>query len=155
MNTRREFFQNNLLSFAVFPFINKFNIVNNDNTPFNLNEIRWDIADRICDLFILHIEEKIKPQKNIISVDIYYDNTINDPKRFGIYGYCCSDNDVVVGTKIDWLKTYNVSPFIVMDLITKKLIKNHNLHVDKNFFIPEKQTRKVTNNIFALRLVKE
>ena len=149
MKTRREFFQNSLLSFGIVPFLNKFD--------FNHNNIlsRYDMADRICDLFILQIEKKIKPQKNIISVDIYYDNTINDPKRVGIYGYGCSDNLVIVDTKVDWLKKYNVSPFIVMDLITKKLIKNHNLHLDKTFFIPEKQTRKVTNNIFGLLLVKE
>lgn len=31
MNTRREFFQNSLLSFGILPLLNKFNFSNNDS----------------------------------------------------------------------------------------------------------------------------
>lgn len=127
MNTRREFFQNNILSFGVFPFLNKFNIVNNDNdnTPFSLNEIRWDVANKVCENFILQMQRKIKSQtKNIHSISIYWDDTINDPKRVGIYGFGCSDNNVLFGTSIDWLKKYNVSTDLVINSLCSHYIDN-------------------------------
>ena len=119
MSSRREFFQNSLLSFGICPLLNKFHISNNDFLP------RWDIVSKICENFILQIDRAIKSQaKSIDSIDIHWDNMIYDNKKVGIYGYCCSDNHIIVGTKIDWLKRYNVSTDLVIDSLCSYYMKN-------------------------------
>lgn len=119
MNSRREFFQNSLLSFGIFPFLNKFDISNNAFLP------RLDILSKVCDNFIFQMERAIKSQTlNIDSIDIHWDNMIYDTNKVGIYGYCCSDNHIIVGTKIDWLKRYNVSTDLVIDSLCSYYMKN-------------------------------
>ena len=119
MNTRREFFQNGILSFGIIPFLNRFDFSNNNNIlP------RWDIVYRVCENFILQMECGIKSQtKNIDSIDIHWDNTIYDKNKIGIYGYCCSYNHIVVSTKIDWLKQYNISTDLVIDSLCSHYMK--------------------------------
>lgn len=118
MNTRREFFQNSLLSFGILPLFNKFDISNNDLLP------RWDVASKVCENFILQMERAIKSQnQNIDSIDIHWDNMVYDKNKVGIYGYGCSDNHIVVGTKIDWLKRYNVSTDLVIDSLCRYYVQ--------------------------------
>lgn len=119
MNTRREFFQNSLLSFGILPLFNRFDISNNDLEP------RWDIANRVCDIFILQMKERIKSQtKNIDSIGIYWDNRIHDHTRVGIYGYGYSHNDIIVGARVDWLKKYNVSTDLIIDALCQCYLLN-------------------------------
>lgn len=128
MKTRREFLQNSILSVGIVPFFNKSNIVNNDNIPFNLNEIRWDVANKVCENFIVQMERKIKSQtKNIDSISItgfHKLKQLYDPNRVGIYGYGCSDKDIVVGTSVDWLKKYNVSTDIAINALCNHYTNN-------------------------------
>ena len=119
MNTRREFFQNSLLSFGILPLFNKF-----DFLP------RWDVAAKVVESFILNMDyENIKKRNSRInSIDICYDNMVPDDK-IGIYGIGFEKNNniwVAISTKtqIDWLKKYNVSHFHVVNAISAYYLKN-------------------------------
>lgn len=123
MNTRREFFQNSLLSFGILPLFNRFDISSNNNLlP------RWDIAAKVVESFILNMDyENIKTRNSRIdSIDICYDNMVTDDK-IGIYGLGFEKNNpiwVVKSTEVDWLKKYNVSSFHVVNTISAYYLKN-------------------------------
>lgn len=124
MNTRREFFQNSLLSFGILPLLNKFNFSNNDFLP------RWDVAAKVVESFILNMDyENIKKRNSRInSIDICYDNMVPDDK-IGIYGIGFEKNNniwVAISTKtqIDWLKKYNVSSSTIINALSDYYLKN-------------------------------
>lgn len=121
MNTRREFFQNSLLSFGILPLLNKFNFSNDDFLP------RWDIATKVVESFILNMDyENIKTKNSrIYSIDILYDNMVTDDK-IGIYGLGFEENHpiwVVESTAVDWLKKYNISSSHVVNAISAYYLK--------------------------------
>lgn len=117
MNTRRDFFQNSLLSFGILPLFNKF-----DFLP------RWDIVAKVVESFILNMDyEGIKTKNSrIYSIDICYDNMAPDNK-VGIYGLGFEKNNrirIVESTKIDWLKRYNISSSTIINALSDYYLKN-------------------------------
>lgn len=117
MNTRREFFQNSLLSFGILPLFNKF-----DFLP------RWDIAAQVVESFILNMDyEGIKTKNSrIYSIDICYDNMAPDNK-VGIYGLGFEKNNrirIVESIKIHWLKRYNISSSTIINALSDYYLKN-------------------------------
>lgn len=128
MNNRREFVKSSLLSFGILPLLNKFNFSNNDSfliqNSWRKFLPRCDVASKVCENFILQMDRAIKSQTKIIdSIHIHWNN-IYDNDRVGIYGYCCSDNHIITGTSIDWLKKYNVSTNLVIDSLCRYYMKN-------------------------------
>ena len=114
MNSRREFFQNNLLSFGILPLLNRFDISNNDFLP------RWDVAAKVVENFILDMAKNIDDMDLVF---ICYDNLVDDNK-VGIYGLGLKKEHLVWSTKIDWLKKYNVSSSHVINAISAYYLKN-------------------------------
>ena len=120
------------------------------------SNIRYDIAERAAELFINNLEFKCNIT-SLNSLELYttgisYTEKLN--LYFSIDGFGIKDS-MEIPTNVNWLDSdsFNVSPFIVMNLIINKLITDYNFRLDKDFFIPEKRTMGINHKIFGMNLI--
>lgn len=152
---RRNFIGNSFACLASLPFI--------ASSKVKLSNVRYDAAEKIAEVFISNLRFKCDIT-SLNSLELYttgisYTKKLNNlfkptknPLSVSIDGFGIKDS-IEIPTNINWLDSFNVSPFKVMDLITNKLITDYNFHLDKDFFIPEKRTRGISHNIFGINLI--
>ena len=142
---RRNFIGNSFACLASLPFI--------ASSKVKLSNVRYDAAEKIAEVFISNLRFKCDIT-SLNSLELYTTGIsyTKNPLSVSIDGFGIKDS-IEIPTNINWLDSFNVSPFKVMDLITNKLITDYNFHLDKDFFIPEKRTREISHDIFGINLI--
>lgn len=136
---RRNFIGNSFACLASLPLIASGKV-----KSYNVS---YDIAEKIAEIFISNLRVKCDIT-SLNSLELYTAGiSCTEIDGFGI------KDSIEIPTRINWLDSFNVSPFKVMSLIINKLITDYNFRIDKDFFIPEKQTRGMNRGIFGMKLI--
>lgn len=136
---RRNFIGNSFACLTSLPLIASGKV-----KPYN---VRYDIPEKIAEIFISNLRVKCDIT-SLNSLELYTTGI----SCTEIDGFAIKDS-IKIPTRINWLSSYNVSPFKVMGLIINKLVTDYDFRIDKDFFIPEKQTRRISHGIFGMNLI--
>lgn len=136
---RRNFIGNSFACLANLPLIASGKV-----KPSN---VCYDVAEKVAELFISNLSVKCDIT-SLNSLELYTTGmSCTEIDGFGI------KDSIEIPTHINWLDSFDVSPFKVMSLIINKLITDYNFRLDKDFFIPEKRTRGISHEIFGMNLI--